>query len=163
MQEKKADEAKKKMAAAKQEVKELKMSYKIDTHDYDVRLRAAKKFLSKGDKVKVVCLLKGREVEFKSIALEMFGKFVEELKEDGTQDGRIGMEGARHDFQGAPALFYAAETQRGEAAPTQLADAAGLCVCCVHRRPVDDLDDQAHEGARMAETCARLLNDSCPA
>lgn len=82
------------MAAAKQEVKELKMSYKIDTHDYDVRLRAAKKFLAKGDKVKVICLLKGREVEFKNIALEMFNKFIDELKEDGAVDGKPQMEGA---------------------------------------------------------------------
>lgn len=102
LQEKKAAEVKKKMAAAKQELKELKMSYKIDTHDYDVRLRAAKKFLSKGDRVKVVCLLKGREVEFKSIALEMFNRFLDDTKEDGSVDGKPMMEGARRRHAEAP-------------------------------------------------------------
>lgn len=36
----------------KTEIKEVKMSYKIDQHDFDVRVRAVQKFLSDGDKVR---------------------------------------------------------------------------------------------------------------
>lgn len=38
----------------------MKLSYKIDVHDYDVRKRAAYKFLTKGDKVKASIRFKGR-------------------------------------------------------------------------------------------------------
>ena len=47
-QEKKAKEAKK---SHQTEVKEVKMRYKIDKHDYDVRIGQAIKFLKSGDKV----------------------------------------------------------------------------------------------------------------
>ena len=42
------------------ELKEVKLSYKIDVHDYEVRKRAAVKFLTKGDKVKATIRFKGR-------------------------------------------------------------------------------------------------------
>jgi translation initiation factor IF-3 len=48
--QKKKREAQKKAAANRQELKELKMRYNIDTHDYDVRLRAAQRFLKDGYK-----------------------------------------------------------------------------------------------------------------
>merc|ERR1719183_427663 len=43
------------------EVKEVKMSYKIDTHDYEVRRKAAEKFLTAGNRVKIVIQFRGRE------------------------------------------------------------------------------------------------------
>lgn len=39
------------------------MSYKIDQHDFDVRMRAVRKFLGDGDKVKVVVQFKGSEIQ----------------------------------------------------------------------------------------------------
>ncbi len=42
------------------DLKEVKLSYKIDVHDYEVRKRAAVKFLVKGDKVKATIRFKGR-------------------------------------------------------------------------------------------------------
>ena len=57
-QDKKAKEAKKRQHQA--DVKEIKMRYKIEDHDYQVKLRNAKKFLSNGDKIKVVTMLRGR-------------------------------------------------------------------------------------------------------
>ena len=53
--EKKAKEAKKKQHVV--EVKEVKVRYKIDTHDYQVRLKSVKKFISQGNKVKIVVML----------------------------------------------------------------------------------------------------------
>ena len=47
-EKKKKDNVKKQI---KQEVKEVKMSYKIDQHDFDVRMRAVQRFLEDGDRV----------------------------------------------------------------------------------------------------------------
>jgi len=52
-QEKKKKEAKKGQSKAKSSVKELKMRPNTDVHDYNVRLKRAKQFLAKGNKVKV--------------------------------------------------------------------------------------------------------------
>ena len=57
-QEKKAKEAKKK--SHQTEVKEVKMRYKIDQHDYDVRIGQAQRFLKAGDKVKCTVIFRGR-------------------------------------------------------------------------------------------------------
>jgi translation initiation factor IF-3 len=46
------------------------MSYKIDQHDFDVRMRAVRKFLGDGDKVKVVVQFKGNEIQ--QLFLRMF-------------------------------------------------------------------------------------------
>ncbi|KAL2322158.1 hypothetical protein Fmac_026537 [Flemingia macrophylla] len=60
----------------------------IDEHDYSVRLKAARKFLNDGDKVKVIVKLNGRENEFRNIAIELFKRFqgdVGELAKEETK------------------------------------------------------------------------------
>merc|ERR1712216_536133 len=69
------------------------MRYNIDTHDYDVRLRSSQKFLSNGDKVKVICQFRGRENDFRHIGREMFDRFMEDIEEYGTLEKQPGMEG----------------------------------------------------------------------
>ncbi|CAK9876789.1 unnamed protein product [Sphagnum jensenii] len=91
--QKKKREAQKKAAANRQELKELKMRYNIDTHDYDVRLRAAQRFLKDGDKVKVVCQFKGREMEFKDLAFKLFERFVSDIGELGVIESKMAIEG----------------------------------------------------------------------
>ena len=78
--EKKAKEAKKKQHTV--DVKEVKMRYKIDVHDYEVRLKAAKKFLTAGNKVKAVVMLRGREMQHNHLAMELIQKFLAEFEED---------------------------------------------------------------------------------
>lgn len=78
--EKRAKEAKKKQRTI--EIKEVKMRYKIDVHDYEVRLRAAKKFLSQGNKVKVVVMLRGREMQHSHLAFDLINKFQAEFEEN---------------------------------------------------------------------------------
>ena len=80
--EKRAKEAKKKQRVI--DIKEVKMRYKIDTHDYDVRLKAAKKFLSQGNKVKVVVMLRGREMQHSHLAMDLINKFQAEFEEDSV-------------------------------------------------------------------------------
>ena len=95
-QEKKQRETRKRAAATRVEVKELKMRYNIDVHDYGVRLKAAKKFLDGGDRVKVICQFRGRENEFRDLGREMFMRFVDDVGEElGNLEGNPSMEGNR--------------------------------------------------------------------
>lgn len=59
-QQKRKNEAKKNQKII--EIKELKIRPMIDTHDYEVKLKQAKKFLAQGDKVKFTMRFKGREM-----------------------------------------------------------------------------------------------------
>lgn len=77
--EKRAKEAKKKQHTV--DIKEVKMRYKIDVHDYEVRKRAAIKFLSAGNKVKVVVMLRGREMQHSHLAIDLITKFQQEFEE----------------------------------------------------------------------------------
>jgi len=76
-----------------QELKEVKLSYKIDVHDYEVRKRAAIKFLTKGDKVKASIRFKGREMAHRQLAETTMTRLSNDLKELGTPERRPSMEG----------------------------------------------------------------------
>ncbi len=78
--EKKAKEAKKKQHVVS--IKEIKVRYKIDTHDYLVRINSIKKFIAQGNKVKVVVMLRGREMQHSKLAFELANKFIEDLKSE---------------------------------------------------------------------------------
>jgi len=90
-QEKRAREAKKKHHIV--DVKEIKMRYKIEEHDYQTKLRHAKEFLTDGDKVKVLIMLRGREVQHKDLALSLMAKFWKELEELAIMDREAKLEG----------------------------------------------------------------------
>nr|ARW64943.1 translation initiation factor 3 [Polysiphonia sertularioides] len=91
-QEKKAKEAKKKQHNIS--LKEVKMRYKIESHDYKVRRNQALRFLETGDKVKATIVLKGREVQHTNLAIELLNKMAQDLEEISvvqqlpTKDGR---------------------------------------------------------------------------
>ena len=78
-QEKKAKEAKKK--SHQTEVKEVKMRYKIDQHDYDVRIKQASRFLKAGDKVKCTVIFRGREIQHVSLAEKLLLRLAGDLEE----------------------------------------------------------------------------------
>lgn len=77
-QEKRAREAKRRQHAA--DVKEVKMRYKIDEHDYQVRLKAAERFLKAGDKVKATITFRGREIQHASLAEGLLRQMMEDLE-----------------------------------------------------------------------------------
>ncbi len=81
-QEKKAKEAKKRQHNAS--IKEVKMRYKIEQHDYQVRLNQALKFLQAGDKVKATITFRGREVQHINLAMELLNKMANDLNEIST-------------------------------------------------------------------------------
>lgn len=78
--EKKAKEAKKKQHVI--DIKEVKVRYKIDTHDYEVRLKNIRKFISQGNKVKIVVMLRGREMQHSSLAVDLANRFIADLEND---------------------------------------------------------------------------------
>ena len=78
-QEKKAREAKKKQHTA--DVKEVKMRYKIDEHDYQVRINQAVRFLKAGDKVKVTITFRGREIQHSHLAETLLKRMASDLGE----------------------------------------------------------------------------------
>ena len=80
---KKAKEAKKKQHVV--EVKEVKVRYKIDVHDYEVRLKSDRKFISQGNKVKIVVMLRGREMQHSNLAFELANRFLADLANDPLQ------------------------------------------------------------------------------
>jgi translation initiation factor IF-3 len=61
------------------EMKEVKLSYKIDEHDFQTKLRRAQQFLAKGDRVKVYIQLRGRENIFAEQAKDNVVRFATEL------------------------------------------------------------------------------------
>lgn len=80
-QEKKAREAKKKQHTA--DVKEVKMRYKIDEHDYNVRVNQAQRFLKSGDKVKATITFRGREIQHANLAQDLLERMAIDLKDHG--------------------------------------------------------------------------------
>lgn len=89
--EKRARDARKKQHVF--DVKEIKMSYKIDKHDYLVNIRKAERFLTHGDKVKVTVSLRGREMEHKDLAMDLLNRFVQDTSHWGISEKPPKMEG----------------------------------------------------------------------
>lgn len=76
---KRAKEAKKKQKVV--EIKEIKIRYKIDVHDYNVRIKNIKKFLADGNKVKIVVMLRGREMQHSQLAYDLAERFLTDLQD----------------------------------------------------------------------------------
>ncbi len=74
-------EQKKSQKSHQPELKTLKLSFSISEHDMEIRAKNAKKFLSRGDRVRVVLPLRGRENALKGKAKEKMRSFVEIVKE----------------------------------------------------------------------------------
>jgi translation initiation factor IF-3 len=68
-EQKKAAEARKKQKVV--EIKEIKMRPNIDDHDYDVKLKSARRFFEEGDKVKVTLRFRGREMAHQSLGMDV--------------------------------------------------------------------------------------------
>ncbi len=90
-QEKKAKEARKK--SHQTEVKEVKMRYKIDKHDYDVRIGQALRFLKSGDKVKCTVIFRGREIQHSNLAETLLLKMANDLEEQSEVQQKPKREG----------------------------------------------------------------------
>ena len=88
---KKEKEAKKKQTNIS--VKEIRLSAKIEEHDFAFKLKNAMKFLKDGDKVKVSIRFRGREMQFTSMAYEVIDKFADMIKDYGKMEKKPSMDG----------------------------------------------------------------------
>lgn len=89
--EKREKEARRNQTIVK--VKEVQLSCKIDTHDFNTRLNQAIKFLQGGDKVKVSIRFKGREMAHQQIGVQVIERFMEACAEFGTSDKKPSIDG----------------------------------------------------------------------
>lgn len=90
-QARKEKEAKRKQRTI--EIKEIRLSPNIDTNDLNTKANQARKFLSKGDKVKVTLRFRGREMAHKNVGREVLNAFYEKLSDVSTIDKEAKMEG----------------------------------------------------------------------
>ena len=79
--QKKANLAKKKQKIIS--LKEIKMRPVTETHDYEFKVKNAKKFIAKGDKVKFTIRFKGRELQHSHLGNELMNKIKEDMKDIG--------------------------------------------------------------------------------
>ena len=89
--EKKEKEAKKKQQTV--DLKEVQLSCRIDTHDFETKVNHALKFLKQGHKVKVSVKFKGREMAHTEIGLEVIKKFGEACTEIGVIEKQPALDG----------------------------------------------------------------------
>lgn len=75
------------------EIKEVRMSLNIDTHDFNTKVNAAKKFLSAGNKVKVSVRYRGRELAHPELGRNLLERFKDDCSEVGVVDKPPKMEG----------------------------------------------------------------------
>ena len=75
------------------DIKEIRMSSTIDTHDFNVEVNQAVKFLNGGDKLKVSVRFRKRTVAHPQFGEELLGKFKEAISEVGVVDKPSKMEG----------------------------------------------------------------------
>ena len=77
-QQKKKNEARKNQKIVN--IKELKLRPMIDVHDYEVKVKQAKKFLEQGDKVKFTIRFKGREMSANDMGRKVLSNLVDDLE-----------------------------------------------------------------------------------
>ena len=89
--QKKANKAKKNQKIAV--LKELKLRPGTEIHDYNFKIKNAKKFLQKGDKVKFTVRFKGREMQHVQLGKDLMNRIIEDTKEIGRVEVNPKFEG----------------------------------------------------------------------
>lgn len=111
-QQKKAAEAKKKQKVI--EIKEIKIRPGIEQHDYEVKLKAARRFLEDEDKVKVTLRLRGREMAHIGLAMEVLNRLKGDLAEVSKVEQEPKMEGRQAIMMLVPAKAPPAAAPKAE-------------------------------------------------
>ena len=89
--DKKEKEARKKQQVV--EVKEVRLSCRIETHDFETIANRARKFIGDGNKVRVTLKFKGREMAHQTLGREVMEKFAEALSDVANVDKKPALEG----------------------------------------------------------------------
>ena len=89
--QKKAAEARKRQKTV--EIKEIKMRPNIDDHDYETKMKAARRFFDDGDKVKVTLRFRGREMAHMELGMKLLNRVREETTEIAKVEAEPKLEG----------------------------------------------------------------------
>ena len=89
--QKKANQAKKKQKIVS--LKEIKLRPGTETRDYNFKIKNAKKFLTKGDKVKFTVKFKGREMQHTELGKDLMNKIIDETKDVAKVESKPKFEG----------------------------------------------------------------------
>lgn len=73
-----------KKAQVQIKVKEIKIKPNIDTHDFETKVKHAREFLSKGNKVRITCTFRGREMLHIDLGEKIVRQFCEDLADLAT-------------------------------------------------------------------------------
>lgn len=100
LEQKKSSEARKRQKTV--EIKEIKLRPGIDDHDYDVKMRAVRRFFDEGDKVKVTLRFRGREMAHQDIGFRLLQKVRAETAPIAKVESEPSMEGRQMTMVLAP-------------------------------------------------------------
>ena len=89
--QKKANQAKKKQKVVS--LKEIKLRPGTEIHDYNFKIKNAKKFITKGDKVKFTVKFKGREMQHVELGKDLMKRIIEDTKDIGKVETHPKFEG----------------------------------------------------------------------
>ena len=89
--QKRANEARKKQKII--EVKEIKLRPNIDQHDYQVKMKAVRKFIDGGDKVKITLRFRGREMAHVELGTDLLTRVQEDIDDFAKIESMPKMEG----------------------------------------------------------------------
>lgn len=90
-QSKKEKEARKKQKSF--ELKEIRITPNIDTHDFEFKSKNARKFLEDGNKVKITVKFRGREMNYLKLGEEVLKKFIDDLADISIPEKKPLLEG----------------------------------------------------------------------
>jgi translation initiation factor IF-3 len=76
-------------------VREVRLRPKIGDHDFEAKVRSAKKLLGEGDKVKVTVMFRGREITHPELGWKLLQRMAESLKEESSVEGQPLLSGRR--------------------------------------------------------------------
>ncbi len=82
LQQKREKDSKKSQVQIK--VKEIKLKPNIDTHDFETKLKHAREFLVKGNKVRITCMFRGREMLHLDLGVKVVNQFCHDLSDVST-------------------------------------------------------------------------------
>lgn len=97
---KREKEAKKKQHTV--QIKELRFRPHTDDHDFDFKMRHARKFLEEGNKVKAMVQFRGRDIVYSDQGYELLNRFAEALSDLGKIESPPKLEGKRMNMLLAP-------------------------------------------------------------
>ncbi len=75
------------------DIKEVKMSSKIEEHDYQTKLRNGRRFIERGDKIKLTMFFRGREITHADLGLRVINRYIEDISDITDVERNDGLEG----------------------------------------------------------------------